>query len=54
MMRALKRDAKQLCSQRKINPKIQEARATKSEELSMTQDIGRRLMKMKSKLEQIP
>jgi hypothetical protein len=52
-MRALKRDEKQLSGQRRINPKIQEARAKKSEELFMTQNMERRLMKLKSKLEEI-
>jgi hypothetical protein len=44
---ALKCDEKQLHNQRQINPKIQEAQAKKSEELVMTQNIGRRLMKVK-------
>jgi hypothetical protein len=53
IMRTLKRDEKQIYGPRKINPKIQQARATKSEKFFMKQDIGRRLMKVKSKLEQI-
>jgi hypothetical protein len=53
IMKALKCDKKQLYSPRRINPKIEEARARKSEELFMKQYIGRRLMKVKSKLEQI-
>jgi hypothetical protein len=53
IIRALKHDDRHLSGQRKINPKIQEVRAKKSEELFMTQDIQRNLMKVKSKLEQM-
>jgi hypothetical protein len=52
-MKSLKRDEKQLYGQRRINPKMQEARAKKSGKLFMTQNIERRLMKLKSKLEEI-
>jgi hypothetical protein len=47
IMRALKRDEKQLYGQKRINAKIQEARAKKSEELFMTQNIEARLMRLK-------
>jgi hypothetical protein len=52
--KALKRKEKGLYDFRRINPKMQKARAEYSEERFAKQDIQRRLMSVKTKLEKLP
>jgi hypothetical protein len=51
-VKTLKRDKKKIYSFKKINRKMQKARAEQMEELFAKQDIQRRLMSLKSKQEQ--
>jgi hypothetical protein len=52
IVNTLKRDEKKIYSLRKVSPRMQKARAEQREELFAKQGIPRRLVKLKSKLEQ--
>jgi hypothetical protein len=51
--KALKRKEKRLYGFRRVNPKMQKARAEQSEERFAKRDIQRRLMRVKTKVEKL-
>jgi hypothetical protein len=53
VVKTLNRDEKMIYGFRKVNPRMQKAQAAQKEELFAKQDIQRRLLKPKSKLEQL-
>jgi hypothetical protein len=53
IMKALRHKPETMYGQRKINPQIQKARAEQSEILFTKEEIQRRLVKVKSTLEQL-
>jgi hypothetical protein len=52
VMKNLNRDEKKMYDFRKVNPRMQKTRAKQREKIFAKQDIQKRLLKMKSELEQ--
>jgi Holliday junction resolvasome RuvABC DNA-binding subunit len=53
IVKTFKRDEKKMYGFRKVNPRIQKARAEQREELFAKKDIQRILLKLKSKLKSL-